>query len=135
MLATSWSCFANRIKPMTTSDWWSIFDEHRDVIRTLVAKYHPTSGRKHNMPISAAGAEAACEAARNRILKDSTVPGIVRFDAAVQSRNVEVLISLLNDAWFGMPESMSVRSEAGFHQLCDLCEGVDDAPVEQVFDG
>jgi hypothetical protein len=66
-----------------------------------------------------------CESVRNAILRDSRLPGVVRFDAAVAVRDADVLLRLLNETWFGVPESEYVRGEAGFFELCDLCEGID----------
>lgn len=111
---------------MNAAQWWALFDAHQQEMRDLVERYHPTSGNRHEMPISAAGAEVACEVARNQILRESRVPGTVAFDAAVKARDARALATLLNGAWFGMPESTSVRYEPGFYELCDLCEGADE---------
>jgi hypothetical protein len=114
---------------MTKSDFWEIFDANQADVRRLVAKYHPTaatSGRQRGTVITARAAESACEEIRKDIREASVQMGITRFDTAAKERDAVALIRILNEAWFGMPESTSVRNEPGFFALCDLCEGLDD---------
>jgi hypothetical protein len=129
---------------MQKQDWIKQFNENKDKLRRLVEKFHPSATAevvvageevdvlsaatfgKGQYPITASGAEAVCAQVREEVRKERPESPILRFDAAVGKMDVEELVGLLNDAWFGMPESMAVREEPGFHALCDLCEGVDE---------
>ncbi len=108
--------------PKTAEEWWLLFDCHKVQMRNLVAKYHPTGAKSSpEVHISAPGAEHACEIIREQIARESSGDPAAEFDQAVKDRDPVKLVSMLNGAWFGMPECMGVRSEGGFHALCDLC--------------
>ena len=115
---------------MDTRDWWNTFNKNIVNLRKLVEVYHPTSEPvKHtDLHISTAGAEAAGEVVRNVIRSNAKQSGLEIFDAAAKSKDAPKLIRILNEAWFGLPESMSSHSLPGFGSLCDLCEGIDDLP-------
>jgi hypothetical protein len=122
---------------MTKEEFWVLFDPNQNKMRALVEKYHPTAAQQPRglvdaEKITAPLAEAACEVVRSDIRKKATELGVARFDQAVESRNAEMLVRVLNETWFGMPETMSVRSEPGFGVLCDLCEGLE--PEDDDFD-
>ena len=72
------------------------------------------------MPISAGAAEAVCESIRREIAVEETKEPGVRFDRLLATKDRE-MVTLLNQVWFGLPESMDSRSLDGFGVLCDLC--------------
>jgi hypothetical protein len=132
---------------MEKQDWVDTFNKSKTELRALVERFHPAVTAKvevageqvelpasvlaGNFPITASGAEAACESVRQEIQAKYTGSPLDRFDAAAEKMDTRELTSLLNDVWFGMPESASVREVPGFHVLCDLCEGVDDDGEEE----
>lgn len=132
---------------MEKQDWVDTLNKSKNELRALVERFHPAATTKvevageqvelpasvlaGNFPITASGAEAACESVRREIRAKYAGSPLDRFDAAVEKMDTRELSSLLNDAWFGMPESASVREVPGFHALCDLCEGVDDEEGEE----
>lgn len=111
---------------MNKQEWLQKFNESQDDLAALVARFHPGSGVTHDMSITAVGAEAACASVRREIVAKAEGDPRVRFAAAVAAGDASVLCRLLNEAWFGMPESAAVREVPGFHALCDLCEGFDE---------
>lgn len=113
---------------MDKQEWWELFDKNADKLRDLVGHYHPARAglRRAEAKITAPGAEAACNVVRDAIAKEATMTGVQAFEAALEKRDSKLMSRVLNDTWFGMPESTSVRYEPGFDALCDLCEGVDE---------
>ncbi len=109
---------------MTREEWYEGFDEHREVLSSLVRRYYPIGAKSSpEARITADGAERACEMIREEIASEPT-PDI---DQLLDSKEFSwALLGLLSSTWFGMPESMDVRYEPGFYQLCDLCEGIDE---------
>lgn len=108
--------------PKTADEWWLLCEQFADQLGRLVARYHPTGGRKHDLRIMAAAAEALAERERKRIRDRSPLedaPAALR--EAVERRDAEAASRLLSETWWGIPENSEVRSEPGFFLLCDLC--------------
>ena len=108
---------------MNTHTWWQYFNEHHKVLRDLVTTYHPNTNNKHDMYITAMNAESACTLVREQIQQKTNISITDHFDTAFIEHDLDKMFRLLNETWFGMPESIEVRQEAGFYELCDLCEG------------
>lgn len=130
---------------MNKTEWFELFNRHKDDLRALVDRYHPggtkpgpapindtrlRADRVTNfndpMPITAPMAEKACELVRQEIAAKHPGNPALMFDVATEKQDASALVRLLNDAWFGLPESASVRGLPGFFALCDLCEGIDE---------
>jgi hypothetical protein len=77
------------------------------------------------MPITAPGAEIACENVRQKIAQEERSDPVKRWDIAVASSDISELNSLLSSAWFGVPESTQCWEIPGFGIACDL---MDDLP-------
>jgi hypothetical protein len=134
---------------MQKQEWIALFTTNKDKLRQLVEKFHPASlisvvlagedvdvlaaatHSKDQYPITAPGPEAACAKIREEIREENPLSPVLRFDVAAGDMATDELVQLLNDTWFGMPESEAVRGEPGFHELCDLCEGVDEEEGEE----
>lgn len=142
---------------MQKQEWVDQFTANKDKLRQLVEKFHPASlisvvlagegvdvlaAATHTAkqyPITAPGPEAACVKIREEIREENPLSPVLRFDAAIPrsgvlnpTLDINELVELLNDTWFGMPESEAVREEPGFYELCDLCEGIDEEEPEAV---
>jgi len=104
----------------TKSDWWNEVESNKEDLLSLVANYHPYYRNRYSYPITAKAAEAACELFRKDIQEQTTIPPCYSFEEYIKTKNVS-MVDLLNDTWFGMPESMDVRDNPGFGILCDLC--------------
>lgn len=118
---------------MEKQDWVDTFNRSKNELRELVEQFHPSSKAytsaltKKTYKVTASSAEEACKVVRKLIRKRETQNPLTTFDTLAEDpalHNKE-LTALLSGAWFGMPESRSVRSLPGFFELCDLCEGVD----------
>ena len=134
---------------MQKQEWIDQFTANKDKLRQLVEKFHPASlilvvlagegvdvltaatHSKDQYPITAPGPEAACVKIREEIREEKPLSPVLRFDAAAGNMATDELVQLLNDTWFGMPESEAVRGEPGFYELCDLCEGIDEEGSEE----
>lgn len=112
---------------MTKSRWLGIVNDHASELRELVANYHPsaTAPRRKRMPITTTAPEAACEMIREQIKAEAPTDPLARWDKAISEQNISEINSLLNDAWFGVPESTECWSIPGFGIACDL---MDDLP-------
>ena len=119
---------------MKKQDWIDTFNRSKNELRDLVEQFHPsvkacTSAlTKKTYKVTASSTEEACKVVRKLIRKRETQNPLTIFDTLAEDpalHNKE-LTSLLSGAWFGLPESRSVRSLPGFFELCDLCEGVDE---------
>jgi len=136
---------------MQKQEWVSLFIDNQAALRRLVEKFHPSAmvavvvaggevdvlaaaaQSKDQYPITAGGAEAVCARIRSEIQEENSESPVLRFDAAASNADIDGLVDLLNDTWFGMPESTAVREEPGFQVLCELCEGVDEeGEIEEV---
>jgi hypothetical protein len=115
----------------TTSEWLQKVHEHSKDLRQLIEDYHPSAlhrgGRLPIGPITAPGAEEACANVREKIKAEEPGDPLVRWDRAMADGDVGEIMSLLNSAWFGVPESTSCWEIPGFGVACDL---MDDPPEE-----
>lgn len=107
--------------PKTKEEWWKFVEENVNTLQNLIARYHPYYKNLHlGHKISAETAERVCKQVRKQIAEETVEDPQVSFRKFVEARD-EKLVNLLNEVWFGMPESMSYREAPGFGLLCDLC--------------
>lgn len=119
-------------RAMTAQDhkqyWLEKVRDNSDDLRDLIRYYHPSAGRcvtRPSMPITAPNAEAACAVVRNQIATEQPSDPVLRFNAAVERGDVGEIMSLLEGAWFGVPESTACWNVRGFSVAVDL---LDDPP-------
>lgn len=132
---------------MTTQQWLTKVRERGAVLREFVASWHPSARRlaaiqreavlmtdgsaaavevpEARMPITAPGAERACQVVREQVRREQPEDPLVRWDKAVNGGNVSEIMSLLDEAWFGVPESWECWQIEGFAEAADL---LDDPP-------
>jgi len=113
---------------MTSSRWLQKVLENAAALRELVANYHPSTRVAKPFPvgpITAPAAEMACENVREMIRNRETDDPLTRWDKAIVAEDVGTLISLLEGAWFGVPESTGCWNIPGFNVAVDL---LDDPP-------
>lgn len=124
---------------MTISEWIDQAKTHRQVLVSLLENYHPAMSRDEterlftqpHLPITAPLAEQACQAVRERIKTDAkfqAISPVARFYEALEASDVGTIMTLLNQAWFGVPESSNCWRIIGFSEACDLLE---DPPEEE----
>jgi hypothetical protein len=113
---------------MNSEEYLQLLTDNFSQIESLVSNYHPYYQHVHHHAISAAGAERACELAREEIRKEKKEPNLFE---ALQNKDYVEINRICNAVWFVMPESMESRYEPGFNVLCDLCsEFPDDIEVD-----
>lgn len=116
---------------MTKQEWLARAREHAEVLKWLVGNYHPSAGwqPRHELEITAPAAEDACELVRSRIAVQEPQDPLKRLDAALTIGDVAEIVSVLNGAWFGVPESTGCWLITGFKEAVDL---LDDPPEQDV---
>lgn len=113
---------------MTKERWLEQVTSHAKELRQLVVDYHPSARQKSYkdpIVITAPNAEIACDVVRESIRNRETEDPVVKWDRAVAEGNIGEIMSLLNGAWFGVPESTECWSIPGFSKAVDL---LDDPP-------
>ncbi len=120
---------------MNLAEWFAYATEHRQELIALLADFHPTNrlpGTRHSNAsndyhgdyITAPNAEAACVQVRRRIRDEQATekPATIRLSEAIDNKEYHKVVSLLNDAWFGVPESRGSWGIIGFEQAVILLE-------------
>jgi hypothetical protein len=107
-----------------TRDWLQKVEKNKVVLRQFLQAWHPSSQQMsgEKLPITAPNAENACAAIRESIKRREQENPLERWDRALQKGDVQVIYSLLNSAWFGVPESTECWSIPGFKEAVDLLE-------------
>ena len=104
--------------PQTAEEWWALVKFNKGVLLDLISIYHPEYRLGHDHKITAKKAEIvrASITEENQFLPDPQR----RFEQFLKTNNPD-MSSLLNEVWWGMPESYESREAKGFGLLCDLC--------------
>lgn len=105
---------------MTNAEWWKMVDDNWEDLVNLIDKFHPNCARfdPAEYPISAQRAENYCKTVREQTDTKQPVGAAV---ICKEMRDAIPLITIFNETWFGVPESMASRGEPGFFVLCDCC--------------
>ena len=107
--------------PKTKEEWWFLAKFHKDDLRNLICDFHPIYKRvRRDMRITAPNAETACAMVRQEIVKETIDDPLECFDQFLDQKS-DGLVTILNQTWFGIPESLSCWDLKGFGVLCDLC--------------
>jgi hypothetical protein len=112
---------------MIKEEWIEIARKNRKKLENLVANYHPVRARPNPMRITAPNAERACEIVRRNIRENFEGDPITQLNEALNIGDVTKINKLLNDAWFGVPESTDCWDIEGFAEAVDL---MDDLPYD-----
>lgn len=101
----------------------------RAKLHSLIGRYHPLCLGERQLPshpITALGAEAACTIVRSQIrAKGAGRNPLSEFDQGLDTRDTALICMVLDEAWFGVPESTSCWNIEGFKEAVDL---MDDPP-------
>jgi len=116
----------------TSVEWFEKVRQHEDVLERLVADYHPAAMMPRPstplLPITAPSAERARQEVANLVKGESNVSPRDRFRSALRHEDVESMYTVLNQTWFGVPESTGCWDLEGFSELVELLE---DPPEEE----
>lgn len=110
---------------MTTAEWFEQADRVLPKLAALVRAYHPATQKLDALPehrITAGAAELACIDVRSEIRSTSVGDPVVRLTDAIRERRYWGTLAILNDAWFGVPESTACWSIEGFAEAVALLE-------------
>lgn len=102
--------------------WFQDIERHKEVLISIIEKYHPSRKIKSDLKITAAKAEKVCELIRSKIKDETKEDVLLLFERALKEENVTVILRILNDVWFGVPESTDCWKIPGFKELVDLIE-------------
>ncbi len=108
---------------MTPSEWIEKARAGAPKLRQLLEDYHPTQSRKPIGPITAPGAEDACNVIRREIAeKKQDIDPVTAFDKALFAADVVEINTLLSEAWIGVPETTACWRIPGFKEAVELLE-------------
>ena len=116
--------YSSKNYPRTADEWWDLANKYREQLRSLVRNFHPLYIHSQKMPITAPAAEECCEVVREHIRNKTVDDPLECFDQFLAQKS-NGMVTLLNQVWFGIPESMDAHSLPGFSLLCDLCSECD----------
>lgn len=109
------------VYPKDAEEYWFLAEKYKEVLLRLIEKYHPYYLRKHAVKITVPLAESIRERAAREIAETERIePPAETFKRCLREKSADI-VDVLQDTWFGMPESTSVREEEGFGLLCDFC--------------
>lgn len=118
---------------MTCEEWLEEVETHKKAILELIAEYHPMNrspGRRPNDYITAPNAEWAATLVRKAIKENGDEAPDKRFEEALTVKNITTLMTVMNEVWFGFPESIMCWKIAGFREMVTLLEDPPDDLIE-----
>jgi len=125
---------------MDTKEWLQQATDQKDLLLGFVRSWHPASNTCDDdidLPITAEGAEQACNVIRTQIAATGLRNLTDEWNTALSKGDARGLYSLMNSAWFGVPESTGCWGIQGFREAVALLEDPpedDDDMPENVID-
>jgi hypothetical protein len=116
---------------MTKDEWLAKVAINKTVLREYIDEWHPSGSRRdkrQSLPITAPTSEMV----RQRLVDViKTKDPVKLFDAALEALDFMTIHKLLDETWFGVPESTSCWKIPGFSISVDL---MDDPPEPEIID-
>lgn len=112
----------------TTIEWLKEARDNREKLVSLIKSYHPVNrqpGRRSQDHITAPNAEMACTVVRKQIRENFEGDPVKEFNEALDTGDIPKIYRLLDQTWFGVPETTSCWRIDGFREAVDL---MDDMP-------
>lgn len=110
---------------MDKEAWFTSVKDNKKVLLEITKRFHP-SCKTETLPITAKKAEKACEVVRARIKRQDDRDPVEVLTFAIEHKDSSTILRLLNDVWFGVPESTHCWKVPGFKELVDLIEDFPD---------
>ena len=124
---------------MTSQKWLQKANDNKETLRHLVGCFHPNAQHSIHenqdglleiigidptyLPITAPGVELAIAPIRKAIKRENDgFDPVARLDRGLLDNDVSVLMTVLNEAWFGVPESTNCWGIKGFKEAVSLLE-------------
>lgn len=104
---------------MTKQEWLQKARDNQDKLVNLIATYHPTN----NGPAPVVEANSA--AVRKQIKNDLEYcleSAVTKFNNAIKNNDTNMIYNILQETWFGVPESVECWQIKGFHESVILLE-------------
>lgn len=114
---------------MNESEWFEKAIANRFKLYSFLSVYHPSNrqpGRRPEDFITAPNVENACTQVRKQIRDEFEGDPTELFKVALLKKDLGVCLTLLNQAWFGVPESTTCWQIEGFKEAVDLMEDTPD---------
>jgi len=113
---------------MTSQEWLDKARRGKLALIQLIQDFHPALPHTVELPMTITAPRA--EEMRQRIVKHMAkdYDPVALFNKALDASDVSTVTSVLNRAWFGVPESLDCWSMTGFKEAVDLL----DEPPEDV---
>jgi hypothetical protein len=105
-------------------EWWALLEKRESDILAMLRSFHPYYRQQPRMPVTAARAELVRVAAATEIAAKFEKDPAKRF-AEYKAARDPAMWELMNEIWFGIPESTDAHYIAGFGALCELCSDPD----------
>lgn len=117
---------------MTKEEWLREASGAKDKLASLIDHYHPANRLPGgtDLPITAHNAERACVHVRSEIRKNFEGNPREQFFTALDEEDTDKISNLLNDTWFGVPESTLCWQIPGFREAVKLITDPPDGYVE-----
>ena len=119
-MSTQFSWKSRERLNMNKEEYVQFAKDNEELFIVAMEDFHPAlNSRNKPMEISAQIAEIVYSEIREDIRKSTDSNPITEF----QKFDAEIICTLANQVWFGIPESRSCRSHPAFNLVCDLAEG------------
>lgn len=101
-------------------EWFERAESNRDKLVALLSVYHPVVHHKSDMKVTAPNAQKACDIIIRQLANNPNP--VEQFDEALELGDIRTINRLLNEAWFGVPESTQCWNIEGFKEAVELLE-------------
>lgn len=111
-------------------DWWSKVGLSWDKLEKIILRYYPNQSDfpEEGWPLpypKLENPQRACNVVIKKLREEKPIwseKGSFKnyVNKLKENRDVK-LAEILNDTWFGLPETPSIRNLPGFFVFCDLC--------------
>lgn len=100
--------------PTNKEEWWKLVDDNWEDLQSLIVIFHPSNKSVPKLKITANRAE---KVRQSIVKKITTIPD---YKELKKNRDPK-LAGVLDDTYWGIPESVDCWNYKGFGLLCDLC--------------
>lgn len=104
-------------------EWWRFAKENEEKLTSLIFQFHPSEKKGHDLKITAKMPEKArltvVDELQKQYEKTLVLQDYVKFCFETLD---DALFHILEDTWFGVPESTECWQLEGFIELCQLLE-------------
>lgn len=100
--------------PKTKQEWWEFVDTNWDDLKNLIETFHPARKNTPEMTITASRTEELRKVFAGEFTE------LADYEKMKEERDTK-LANVLDETYWGIPESTDAWCFTGFGLLCDLC--------------